>query len=255
VVTRALLATAAAIMLAAAGQPVVAADFGENAAPIPFVAPPAAHNWTGFYAGGNTASSRNRPDLDYSFGALSAGSAVLDPNSFVAGGQIGYNWQFGSFVIGVEGDLAWRHGTDLATVTPNNAFGEVAGFNTQQNWVGTVRPRVGFAANNWLIYGTGGLAFGGVRHGFGDGQPALVTRGPGDSDAKTGWTAGGGVEYAFTNHWSLGVEYLYMDFGSSALSQPVPGVPTPSAGFDDKSHVVRAKVHYKLDWTTPILGR
>ena len=85
------------------------------------------------------------------------------------------------------------------------------------------------------------------------GTSGVVTRTATDSDTKAGWTAGGGVEYAFRNHWSLGVEYLYMDFGSTTLNQPAIGpLPASSASFDDKSHVVRAKVNYKFDWTTPI---
>jgi outer membrane immunogenic protein len=253
VVTRGLLATVAVLTLAAVGQPAAAADLGRMPTKAPIAAPVPFHNWTGLYVGGNAGYSWGRTDLDYSFGALPSASTTLDPNSFIAGGQLGYNWQLGSFVVGVESDLAWRHGTDSATITLNNVFGDFAAFSTEQNWVGTARGRVGFAVNNWLIYGTGGVAFGGFKHAYTETRPGVATRTAADSDSKAGWTAGGGVEYAFTNQWSLGVEYLYMDFGGSTLNQPVAGpVPPSSATFDDKSHVLRAKMNYKFNWTTPL---
>jgi outer membrane immunogenic protein len=256
VVKRVLLATVAAITLAAAGQPAAAADIGRFPTKAPVAAPTPVQNWTGLYVGGNAGYSWGHTDLDYSFGALPAFNSTLDPNSFLAGGQIGYNWQLGSFVVGVEGDVAWRHGSDAAAVTLNNGFGDFATFNTEQNWVGTLRPRFGFAANNWLIYGTAGLAVGGFKHSYAETRPGVAARVAADSDTKAGWTAGAGVEYALTHQWSLGVEYLYMDFGSSTLSQPATGpVPPSAANFDDKSHVVRAKVNYKFDWTTPLMGR
>ncbi len=250
---RVLLATVAMAVLSAAGQPAAAADLGRVPVGAPVAAPALVYDWTGLYVGGNAGYSWGRTDVDYTLGGLPVARTTLDPNSFIGGGQIGYNWQLGSMVVGVEGDLSWRHGTDAATITSGNVFGDFAAFSTEQNWVGTVRPRVGFAANNWLIYGTGGVAFGGFKHAYTETRPGVVTRTAADSDTKAGWTAGGGVEYAFRNHWSLGVEYLYMDFGSATLNQPAIGpLPASSASFDDKSHVVRAKVNYKFDWTTPI---
>jgi outer membrane immunogenic protein len=255
-VTRVLLATVA-LMLAAAGQPAGAADVGRlpTRAPPAFV-PLAAENWTGLYIGGNAGYSWGRTDLDYKRGALPTLSTTLDPNSFIGGGQIGFNWQLGSLVLGIEGDLAWRHGTDAATFTSGNIFGDFATFNTEQNWVGTARPRLGFAAQNWLVYGTGGVAFGEFNHAYTETRPGLVARAAATSDTKAGWTAGAGVAYAFTNQWSLGVEYLYMDFGTTTLAQPATGpVPPSTVTFDDKSHVLRAKLNYKFDWTTPIIRK
>ena len=218
-------------------------------AKAPLVAPATGHNWTGLYGGANAGYSWGRTEIDYTLGGLSAISTTLDPNSFVGGGQVGYNWQLGSMVVGVEGDVAWRHGTDSATFTVGAAF---AAFDAEQNWVATLRPRVGFAANNWLIYGTGGAAFGNFKYSYTE-SLAGVARTASDSDTKAGWTAGGGVEYAFRNQWSLGVEYLFLDFGSTTLIQPAAGALAPSAAtFDDKSHLLRAKVNYKFNWTTPL---
>lgn len=255
--TRGLFATVAFVAALAAGQPAAAADIGRLPAKAPpAVAPVPVENWTGLYVGGNAGYSWGRSDLNYTFDALPTVSTRLDPNSFIGGGQIGFNWQLGSLVLGVEGDVAWRHGNDAATFTSSNVFGDFAAFNTEQNWVGTVRPRVGFAAGHWLLYGTGGVAFGGFQHSYTETQPGVLMRAASDSDTKAGWTAGGGVEYAFANQWSLGVEYLYMDFGTTTLTQPPTGpVPASSASFDDKSHVLRAKLNYKFNWTTPFTGR
>jgi outer membrane immunogenic protein len=257
VLPRALLATATCVVFLAAGQPGEAADIGRmpTKAP-PAMAPVPVENWTGVYVGGNAGYSWGRTDLNYNFDGAPAARTTLDPNSFLGGGQIGFNWQLGTLVLGVEGDLAWRHGTDAATFTSGNVFGDFASFSTEQNWVGTVRPRVGFAADHWLFYGTGGVAFGDLKHAYTETRPGVLTRTASDSETKAGWTAGGGVEYAFTNQWSLGVEYLYMDFGSSTLAQPVTGpVPPSSASFDDKSHALRAKLNYKFNWTTPFSGK
>ena len=165
------------------------------------------------------------------------------------GGQVGYNWQLGSMVVGVEGDVAWRHGTNSATFTVGAAF---AAFDAEQNWVATLRPRVGFAANNWLIYGTGGAALGNFKHSYTK-SFAGVTR-TASEFGHQGWLDGRRRRRnAFRNQWSLGVEYLFLDFGSATLAQPAAGALAPSAAtFDDKSHLVRAKVNYKFNWTTPL---
>lgn len=250
-----LLATAALAAFAAGGQPAAAADFGRLSPQSPVGTPLAVENWTGLYVGGNVGHSWGRTELGYTIDALPSLSSTLNPNSIIGGGQIGYNWQFGSLVFGVEGDLAWRHGTDAATFT-SPIPGAFASFSTEQNWAGTARPRVGFAAQHWLLYGTGGVAFGGFKHAYTEAGPGAIARGVANSDTKAGWTAGAGLEYALTNQWSLGVEYLYMDFGTTALGQAAtPPLPASTATFDDKSHLVRAKVNFKFNWTTPFIGR
>ena len=128
---RVLRAAAALTALAAAGQPAAAADVGRVPARAPVFAPVPVENWTGLYIGGNAGYSWGRTDLDYTRDAFPAARTTLDPNSFIGGGQIGYNWQLGSLVFGVEGDLAWRHGTDAATFTSGNVFGDFAAFSTE----------------------------------------------------------------------------------------------------------------------------
>jgi outer membrane immunogenic protein len=100
------------------------------------------------------------------------------------------------------------------------------------------------------------VAVGGFKHAYTETRPGVATRAAADSDTKAGWAAGAGVEYAFAPQWSLGVEYLFMDFGGTTLAQPpVSTLPSSTATFDDKSHLLRAKLNYKFNWNTPLAGK
>jgi len=218
-------------------------------APVAPIAPPC--TWCGFYAGASW--SRNN-DVYTAFGPTTSITAEGQPNGtgFIGGGQAGYNWQWGQFVLGIEGDIAWRHRTDSANLIPLPALpSDQVNVTTSQNWLGTVRPRAGVAFGNVLLYGTGGLAFGEVAHSY---QEIRVTTGQARTFAdtaatKTGWAAGAGVQWAFAPHWSIGAEYLHVDLGSTTLAQgpsTVAGFPFPGSQvtFTNKSDMVRAK----LDW-------
>jgi outer membrane immunogenic protein len=174
-------------------------------APAP-AAVPAAYNWRGFYAGLNAG---------YEWGNVTNNGT--DPSGLVGGGQIGYNWQFNQFVLGAE--------TDIQGSSADDTF---APWKFSNPWFGTLRGRAGFAFNNILVYGTAGLAYGGL-----DGE--LV----GLSEDKTlvGWTGGLGMEVGFTPNWSAKVEYLYMNLGDSAYS--ITGV---NNGFE--SNMLRFGVNY-----------
>lgn len=154
---------------------VSAADLPSRTAapPAPVVAAPPIFTWSGFYAGVNAGYGWNTGDDVIINGVRFSNN----DGGFVGGGQLGYNYQIGSFVIGAEGDLQWA---DLG----NNAF------SNNNDWFGTVRGRAGVAFDRALVYGTGGFAF---------------------ADGGNGWTAGGGVEYAFTNNLSAKVEGLYVN--------------------------------------------
>jgi outer membrane immunogenic protein len=230
----------------------------------------AAYNWTGFYAGLNAGYSWGQTDIDYVTPFANVGIRH-NPNSFIGGGQIGYNWQTGTFVFGLEADIAYRHRNRTSTFlfgstpTAGSPFGSVAGdntvFNTEQNWLGTVRGRAGFAASNWLIYGTGGLAYGHVEHGL---IETLVApnqnrfRTASESRIAVGWTAGAGIEYGFGN-WSIGAEYLYVDLGRSTINQAaitnLVVFPADTTSFRDTSHIARAKLNYRFGGSGPVVAR
>jgi outer membrane immunogenic protein len=215
---RVLLATAAIIALGTVSAS--AADIQRRVAPVraaPVMVSPV-YNWTGPYVGlfGG-----------YGWGS-SAFSAPLATNSFnlsggTFGGTLGYNWQVNQAVFGVEGDLGWSNIRGSAPCGTLNC-------STRNSWLGTVRGRVGFAADRFMPYVTGGVAFGDIKtsvSGFSD-----------SSSTKTGWTLGAGVEAALAGPWTAKLEYLYVDLGRGG------GVAGSDASF--KTNIVRAGLNYRF---------
>ena len=232
----------AMLALTLSASAAVAADIPSTKAPPPvYVPPPPVLTWNGFYVGLNAgytfgdsdnirvASTPLLPGLGIRTWALSA-NAILPSRSdgFIGGGQIGYNWQFASnFLVGVEADIqgvATSGGSTAAlTAVPFAPAATIffTAYNARRNldYLGTVRGRLGFLFTpTLLIYGTGGLAYGGVRNDLSLFQ--FSTIGPfgvgatGYSDARVGWTAGGGIE--LRRQWldhglRVGFEVLYHD--------------------------------------------
>jgi len=203
--------TAAVAFVATAAS---AADLPSRVAPAPIVAAVPVFTWTGFYVGVNAGYGWNTNDngtfVDPVTGVVVNGSD--DDGGFVGGAQVGYNYQIGAFVLGVETDIQYADhigGRDRGFVPG------VAGFrdDSDGNWFGTVRARAGVAFDRALIYVTGGLAYGDIASG----RSVFVDPVTGDtffgseSDVNTGWTLGGGVEYAFTNNLTAKVEGLYVN--------------------------------------------
>ncbi|MGX9145969.1 outer membrane protein [Mesorhizobium sp. 128a] len=194
----------------------------------------AVHDWTGVYLGGV---------VGYGWGtthALDDGSPSdgIKYDGVLGGIAIGYNKQFGNIVAGVEADFSASGlkgsgdgGTGWGCGTTDTCT-----FSTQ--WLGTARARVGYAVENFLPYVTGGLAIGRVKG-------ELSGFCPGDewcgSDTKTGWTAGGGLEWAFNQNWSAKAEYLYTDLGTGHF-----GTGNGGDGFEAKFkfNTVRFGVNY-----------
>ncbi|MEP9378284.1 outer membrane protein [Aquabacter sp. CN5-332] len=168
--------------------PVLAADLARApVAPVkaPVVAPPA-FSWTGFYIGANTG---------YSWGSGKDAIDGVDPGGWLAGGQVGYNYQFqNNVLVGLEADI---QGGDIN--------GNANGLDSKLDYFGTVRARLGYAFDRVLPYVTGGLAYG---------RNTITEYGIDSSNTHVGWAAGAGLEYALTNNWTARAEYLYMDLGS-----------------------------------------
>lgn len=181
---RSILAAAAVILLAGTAS---AADLPRG--PVPYYSPATAagYNWVGFYAGLN---------LGYEWGKVSNSSG--SPAGIAGGGQAGYNWQNGHFVFGGE--------TDLQLSAADDTF---APWKFSNPWFGTLRARAGYAMNNILFYGTGGLAYGDLK-----GELNSLT----ETKTEFGWTLGAGMEVGLTPNWTAKVEYLYMDLGSRSFS-------------------------------------
>ena len=229
--------------------------------------------WTGFYVGVNAGIAWADSNNNAIFVPAGTGGIFLtnvfvpgvggnNDAVFTGGGQIGYNWQgAGGWVFGIEADLQWA---DLTQSNRNLGFGIVgvpAGFtfaatNTGVEWFGTVRGRIGYAWDRTLLYATGGFAFGGGGGGSNFCGGVVFDCG-GGGDTRTGWTLGGGLEYAFTNNWTVKIEGLYvsLDGGGSnnGLLGFVNGAPVflppgfvTNAVTDNTFGVVRVGLNYKF---------
>lgn len=181
----------AALALLATTSIATAADMG-TAAPYSKAPMARVFDWTGFYIGaGGGYGWTNTSNLDMKGGFV--------------GGQLGYSAQFGSWVLGIEADGHWANIEQTVGVV---------GLATAQSKIdayGTVRGRVGYAFDQVLLYGTGGVAFADNKI-----TATLLGLSASDSQVHIGWTAGAGVEFALNRNWSAKVEYLYADFGSKA---------------------------------------
>ncbi len=206
------------------------AALATDIAPVFEVLPPAEatpYNWTGYYGRLNTLTPADTLMLGSPIGGAAA-------DSFIGSAQFGYNYQKGPFVLGIESDVK-RRGTDFA-----GAGGvDLSNFRGEHGWIGTLRPRAGVAADNWLLYGTGGLTYSGTE---GDARPGLTPA------PRTGWTVGGGVEYSSGKQWSLGLEYLYADFGKSAQGQSSSAFSTGGTPPEDHNQIVRGRLNYQFGW-------
>jgi len=218
-----LLASAAVVASAVAAN---AADLRPAPAPVmptkapPFVSP--VFDWSGFYIGVNGGGGWGHSRSDLTGGFNTSGGVV--------GGTAGYNAQFGSWVLGFEGDLDWSNigGTSNAATCP--------GCGVQNNWLGTARGRIGYAFNNFLPYVTGGLAVGDVN--------ATAPGFPGLTNTQVGWAAGGGIEYALTRNWSAKVEYLHVDLSRLDCGVSCGGAPTDNVSFHD--NLVRGGINFRF---------
>jgi outer membrane immunogenic protein len=170
--------------MAAISGAAVAADLPRGPSPYYSPAPASGYNWGGVYAGGN---------IGYEWGSITNDGA--SPYGVLGGLQAGYNWQNGAFVFGAE--------TDFQVSDAHDTF---AAYKFSNPWFGTLRGRLGYAFDNVLLYGTAGLAYGGID---------LDSGGLSESETHIGWAGGLGMEVGFAPNWSAKVEYLYMDLSNS----------------------------------------
>lgn len=222
------------VALAALGfaAPAVAADLGGRA-PVYAKAPAmavAVYNWTGFYIGAQIGAAWTKAPNSFGPGVF-VPEAAADGSGMKLGGHAGYNFQAGSIVFGIEGDLEW------ANIKGND--GGVGGDinELKVDWQGSVRGRLGYALNSALIYGTGGWAFAGAK--------SNVLNAPTESVARTisGWTVGAGVEMMFAPNWTGRIEYRYTDFGNQDFVMPINAY---TERFDLTEHAVRVGISYKF---------
>jgi outer membrane immunogenic protein len=252
--------------------------------------------WCGWYVGGNVgyagseSTSVNSSAVVTNPGVLgfpgfppvaaaglTTGVPVGSQKGIIGGGQFGYNFQSGRFVAGFEADIQGLSGRATGTsvgpvpvpIIGGNANSTLTATNSV-NWLGTVRGRIGIAVvPNFLIYGTGGLAYGGVNSSTGinqalsgelEGEFGSATTSGNLSETRVGWTVGAGGEWMFTSNWSAKLEYLHYDLGSANYGTPVNNfstgvlfpVGTPlytlgqSSSTNFRGDIVRVGLNYKF---------
>jgi outer membrane immunogenic protein len=243
-------------LLGLIAAPALAADLAPKtytkAPPLPV---PAVYDWTGGYIGveggfGWGHSDQTDPGIappppPPPNNPPPVGDGHYSVNGGLVGGTLGYNWQFGPWVFGLEGDYSWSDIKGQSSVCgPTTVLPHLCG--TSLDSLGTLRGRVGYAVGaygNWLLYGTGGLAVGEV-HAFDALTPAA------GNNFRAGWAVGAGIETAFAPSWTAKLEYLYVDLGSTVYFNIVPGVPE-TVSFT--SNIIRAGVNYRFGG--PVVAR
>ncbi|MBV8752092.1 MAG: porin family protein [Hyphomicrobiales bacterium] len=281
-----LVGSAAVVALVLAG-PALAADLPVKA-PV-YKAPvmaPAVYDWTGFYVGGNIGYSWADWDSttvggNFTFpGSPTAFSNTASPNvnGPFAGGQAGYNWQFNPhWLVGIEGDFEWsgEKASDPGNASVSIPSGIGVGIcdahppctatvtaattnDWKLPWFATLRGRFGYVADQtWLIYGTGGVAFGEmefatsttatgtITNAIGQtfpGFPVTVSTGASQNVTRVGWVIGGGIEKMLSQNWTAKIEYQYLDWGSYTF--------LAGTGFDTnvrlRDNTIRVGLNYKF---------
>jgi len=203
---------------------VAAADL---ARPVPqpyYQAPVAAqlYNWTGFYIGVNGGGAFGRSAWDP--------TGHFNMSGGIVGGTVGYNYQFGQAVVGVEGDIDWAG----ISGTTNNLC--PLGCKTSDSWLATLRGRLGYAGGRFMPFVTGGAAFGNIQAT----TPGFI----GASSSQVGLTVGAGLEFAIAGNWTAKAEYLYVDLGKFTCGLSCGVLPTNNVSFT--TNLVRAGVNYRF---------
>ena len=241
----ALFAPVAAIGFASVAS---AADMPVKARPVPVAV---AYNWTGFYAGVNGGyafgDSVGPITFNTSFGpTFTTTGSTFDAKGGFGGVQVGYNWQTGQIVLGIEADIQ-------AAAIKSDISGGVTGFadtysgNRNLNYFGTARGRIGYAVDRTLLYVSGGFAYGGLKESIirtnVGAAPWVVS-----AEDNAGFVVGGGAECAFAPAWSAKVEYQYIDFGRRSLAGVYQGTTFTLQSNDLNQHysTVRLGLNYKF---------
>lgn len=196
-------------------------------APAPYYKAPlyAPYNWSGFYVGVNGGGAFGTSHWD--------STGRFDISGGLVGGTAGYNYQIGQAVLGIEGDIDWAdiNGTTTTAACP-------LGCKTSDSWLSTVRGRLGYAADRFMPYITGGAAFGDIHAS----TPGL----PGATNTNVGWTAGAGIEFAIAGHWTAKAEYLFVDLGRSNCGVSCGAAVGVADNVSFNANIVRGGINYRF---------
>jgi len=200
--------------------------------PVPVY--PLTSYWSGAYVGGEVGAGWENAVWVNSFDAL---SDHAEPVGFYGGGQIGYNFQIYSWMLGIEGDLAGASLVDRRLDAAGFTYG------IQTDWAATVVGRLGYDFYGRLVYVKGGVAFANSRETVTD--PNGDTR-TGNIETRTGWTVGVGVEFLLYGPWSARVEYDYLVFGPQSLNLTIPNLGIVPNGSTLNMQTLTAGINYRF---------
>lgn len=241
-----------AAALAMFAMPAKAADIRAPVYKAPVAAAPV-YNWSGFYIGAHGGWGKADTDWFFPFADpfnLVAGDTTSNKaDGWLAGGQVGFNWQSGPWVFGIEGTWAW---SDMEEKF-QSPFNVNVDFYSWADSIYTVTGRLGYAWNNWLLYGKGGFASAEI----GTKIQNRVTLVSWDHGARhDGWIAGVGLEYMLTPNWIFGVEYNYMDLGTARHEGLQTNSLLTRTDIDATVQTIVGRLSYKFDWgKTPVMAK
>jgi outer membrane immunogenic protein len=234
------------LLLTGAGVLLVSASM--NAAHAADIVDPGVYDWTGpfiglqgGYAWGNNDTSTENSENGPPVFVFEEDSGSLDLDGFVGGLHVGHNWQSGSLVLGIIGDIEFADMKGDTEVSINDF--PLSDLDGEIDWLGSLRLRAGFAADRALLYATGGLAVGGAELSI---DNNLSDTSADNQETKWGWTIGGGVEYAVTDELSAFLEYRYTDLGKIDVKLDLPqGQRESEADLD--FHAIRAGLSWHFN--------
>jgi outer membrane immunogenic protein len=262
-------ASVGVMALAAAFKPAAAADTDLLYGPPPVVYAPAPavviFTWTGFYFGahvGGAWAHKTETGFPYTFlgDQILPAPFSLDPSGWLAGGQIGANYQVGSLVYGAEADASGANLTGRGSCPSSSALTGAAltgNCDVKVVGLGTIAGRLGVAFDRLLVYGKAGGAWANDKYTLNATStytpPGAMGPLPppsfGGSETRWGWMAGAGVEYAFYDNWSAKIEYNYLGFRHTNLQfTDTTGQFFFNTSVEQQMHVVKAGVSYRWGW-------
>jgi outer membrane immunogenic protein len=215
----------------------------------PAAYPPTPLGWPGFYLGGNIGGTWGSSTATGSTGVTLDDSWSASPSGLVVGAQLGYNWQIGPVIYGIEGDLG-----NLGLAGSGGyyvPFGYDASTTTDTGFYLTLRGRLGFLMNGWMLYATGGYLGADTTVSVLEACDSFCTAPTVSAESsgfRNGWTIGGGFEASLEGPWSVKVEYLYFDLGSTNLTTPAgsSGLGANTWNVDTDGSLVRAGFNYRF---------
>jgi outer membrane immunogenic protein len=228
----------AAALVAFAGSPYAADLPARTYTKAPdYTAPQVVYNWTGFYVGGHIG------------GAFAGDNSLLGNDArFFGGVQGGFDYQFaGNWVVGAEAQYSWLANNNNGVLFPGGTL-----VTSNNNQLGSVTGRLGYAWGPALLYAKGGYAWRDNANltVVNAGAPAAFTT---NGNHRDGYTVGAGLEYMFTPNWSAKAEYQYYNFGNTAFNTGPADIV--GARFRNDEHTVKAGLNYRFGWGGPVVAK